>query len=280
MNQQFAGLWETTRVPVTVQNPLSQDHAEMRLSLLSALVANFRAYVEQNGRGLSIYEIGKVFSRAPNGNHEEKLHIAGLCYGFRGQVGLSAPERPWGFLEVKGVLEGLLEAVAIDQRTTWSGEGVVPFLHPGKGSVVFQERQLLGVVGEIHPDFCGRLALPRFSVFELDFERLVQYARPGFAVRPLPRFPAVERDVALVVEDAFQADRIVHWVRSNNHPLVEAIRVFDEYRGSQIGTGMKSLAYKISYRAEDRTLTDAEVNELHQSLIEKLVRTFGAKVRQ
>jgi phenylalanyl-tRNA synthetase beta chain len=86
--------------------------------------------------------------------------------------------------------------------------------------------------------------------------------------------------VALVVEETFPADRIVHWIRDNGHFLIEDVRVFDEYRGNQVPGGMKSLAYKISYRASDRTLTDAEVNELHQALIAKLVENFEAQIRQ
>ncbi len=280
MNRTFVGLWDFVPVPVTVLNPLTQDNAEMRVSLLSGLLANLRAHVEQKARGLCVFEIGKVFSQAPTGTHEEKLHLAGLCYGHREQLGLRAPERPWGFLEVKGVVEGVLEMLGINERMTWASGQTGLFLHPGKGAFLAQEGRKLGLVGDIHPDFSGRLNLPSFSLFELDFERLVQYARPDFAVRSLPRFPSIERDVALVVEDTFQADRIVHWVRDNGHFLIEYIKVFDEYRGNRVAAGMKSLAYKISYRASDRTLTDAEVNEFHQSLIAKLVENFGATIRQ
>ena len=280
MNQTFAGLWEFAPVAVPVLNPLTQDNAEMRVSLLSGLVEKLRSHAEQKVRALCVFEFGKAFSQASTGAHEEKLYLGGLCYGYRTQLGLRASERPWGFLEVKGVVEGVLEILGILQDVIWTGDETPPFLHPGKGAVLVRHGQTLGLVGDIHPDLCDRLNLPSCSLFELDFAPLVQYARPDFAVRSLPRFPSVERDVALVVEDTFQADRIVHWIKGNGHFLIEDVKVFDEYRGNQVPERMKSLAYKISYRAPDRTLTDAEVNELHHALIAKLVENFEVQIRQ
>jgi len=99
------------------------------------------------------------------------------------------------------------------------------------------------------------------------------------AARPLPRFPSVERDLAVVVDGTFPAQRIVSWIKELNHSLIEDVQVFDEYRGSPIPEGKKSLAYTISYRAEDRTLTDAEVNQLHHELAARIGDVFRAKLR-
>src|SRR4030065_325233 len=101
-----------------------------------------------------------------------------------------------------------------------------------------------------------------------------------FAARPLPRFPSVERDLAVVVDGTFPAQRIVSWIKELNHSLIEDVQVFDEYRGSPIPEGKKSLAYTISSRAEDRTLTDAEVNSLHRDLISRIGEGFGAQLRE
>jgi len=134
-------------------------------------------------------------------------------------------------------------------------------------------------LGEIHPDLCQELGLPPFLVFELDFEGMVQYAPRELTVRPLPRFPSVERDLAIVVDEAFPAQRIIDWVRDLNHALIEDVQVFDQYRGAPIPEGKKSLAYTISYRAEGRTLTDAEVKTLHEELIARIGAVFGAELR-
>ncbi|MGH7846542.1 MAG: hypothetical protein ACREQW_15425, partial [Candidatus Binatia bacterium] len=257
-----------------------QDHAEMRLSLVSNLVLNLRAHVEQRVPGISLFEMGKVFARALAGKHEERLHLAGLCYGYKERRGLRSAEQSWTFLDVKGVVEEVLEALRLDQDVTWLDDQVSSFLHPGKAVFLSTGGSRIGILGEVHPDLSHQLNLPCFSLFELDLDVMVQYARRDFTVRPLPRFPSVERDVALVVGDTFRADEIVHWVRTNGHSLIEDVRIFDEYRGAQIGEGMKSLAYKISYRSDARTLTDAEVNEIHQRLVEQLVENFAARIRQ
>jgi phenylalanyl-tRNA synthetase beta chain len=137
----------------------------------------------------------------------------------------------------------------------------------------------MGFSGEVHPDLCEELDLPPFLLFELDFEGLVQYAPRELTARSLPRFPSVERDLAVVVDEIFPAQRIISWIKDLKHSLIEEVQVFDQYRGSPIPEGKKSLAYTISYRAEDRTLTDAEVNALHQNLVSQISEVFGAQLR-
>ncbi len=116
-------------------------------------------------------------------------------------------------------------------------------------------------------------------LFELDFEKLLQYAPRQITAHALPRFPAIERDVAIVVDRDFAAQQIIGWIRNLGEALIENVEVFDQYLGAPIPEGKKSLAYRVSYRAEDRTLTDAEVNPLHQRLVERLGQTFGAERR-
>ncbi|HXV84789.1 MAG TPA: phenylalanine--tRNA ligase subunit beta, partial [Candidatus Binatia bacterium] len=97
--------------------------------------------------------------------------------------------------------------------------------------------------------------------------------------RSLPRFPSVERDFALVVEREFPSRQIMSWIKNRGEALIESVEVFDQYLGPPIPAGKKSLAYKISYRADDRTLTDTEVNTLHHNLVDQIATLFGAQVR-
>ncbi|HEY1372864.1 MAG TPA: phenylalanine--tRNA ligase subunit beta, partial [Candidatus Binatia bacterium] len=122
-------------------------------------------------------------------------------------------------------------------------------------------------------------SLGRCLTFELDFGKLLQYLSPELAVRSLPRFPSVERDLAMVVDDAFPAQRIIDWVKDQRNALIEKVEVFDQYRGASIPEGKKSLAFSISYRAQDRTLTDSEVQTVHQELVARLGEVFGAQLR-
>jgi len=200
-------------------------------------------------------------------------------YGARLRHGLRvSEERPCGFLECKGLVEAILVTFRVRDSITWRPANL-GWLHPGKAANLFYGDASLGYAGELHPDLGDRLELPALFAFELDFEKLLEYAPRRIAVRALPRFPAVERDVALVVDRDFASQRVISWIHNLGETLIEHVEVFDQYLGAPVPDGKKSLAYKVSYRADDRTLTDTEINELHQRLVERLGETFGAERR-
>ena len=283
MNRDFSGLWQDQRQPVAILNPLIQENAEMRLSLAPGLVENLRAHISQKVRSFRGFNLGKVFSLNSKRSPEEKECLGGILYGPRELKGLRAKvEMPLTFLDVKGLVGGILELIGVGQSTIWTTSDVPSCLHPGKAaSLQFVDGSRMGYLGEVHPDLCEELGLPPFFIFELDFERLVQYAPRELTVRSLPRFPSVERDLSVVLDDAFPAQRIVSWIKEQfNHSLIEDVHVFDQYKGPPVPEGKQSLAYTISYRAKDRTLTDAEINDVHRELISKISEVFGAQLRE
>jgi phenylalanyl-tRNA synthetase beta chain len=182
------------------------------------------------------------------------------------------------FLDCKGLVESVLELFRVASLAGWSALDA-PAFHPGQSTTLTLNGEQAGYVGQLHPDLCEQLGAPGCLGLELDFEKLLEYAPRQIAVRALPRFPAVERDVAIVVDRDFSAQQVIDWFKNLGEALVESVQVFDQYLGAPIPEGKKSLAYKISYRAEDRTLTDAEINALHQSLVDSLGSTFGAERR-
>ncbi|MBI2988418.1 MAG: phenylalanine--tRNA ligase subunit beta [Deltaproteobacteria bacterium] len=282
MNRRFPGLWEEQRSAVAVLNPLTQENGEMRLSLVPGLVEGLRVHVSQKLKGFYAFDLGKVFSLGSTGSPEERECLAGGIYGLRERKGLRAKEEsPWTFLHVKGLVEGMLELIGVTERVVWTGRRVPSILHPGKAAALEIEGSWIGYVGELHPDLCEELAFPSFLIFELDFEGLVQYAAPEFTARSLSRFPSVERDLSIVLDDGFPAQRIISWIKEHfSHSLIEDVHVFDQYKGAPVPQGKKSLAYTISYRAKDRTLTDAEVSALHRELVGKIGEAFGAQLRE
>jgi len=161
----------------------------------------------------------------------------------------------------------------------WSRDEPPSFLHPGKAATLKAGETVVGILGEVHPNLSEESDLPSFLLFELDFGRLVQYAPRQRTVRALPRFPSIERDVALIVDHAFPAQRIISWIKGLKNSLIEEVELFDDYRGPSIPEGKKSLAYTISYRADDRTLTDSEMNALHVELMARLAKEFDAQPR-
>jgi phenylalanyl-tRNA synthetase beta chain len=279
LNASFVGLWQGPPAPVPVLNPLAKDNAEMRHSLLPGLIENLRLNMAQQARSFTAYHFGKVFRLTPHGASEEKQSLAGLLYGPRARRGLRlGAETPQGFLECKGLVEGLLDLLYLRELVGWSTDAT-GVLHPGRSAVLRCNDEKIGYLGQLHPDLCDPLELPPVLLFELDFEILLEYAPRQITVHALPRFPAVERDVAIVVDRDFAAQQIIDYFKNLGNALIEHVEVFDEYSGVPIPEGKKSLAFKVSYRAEDRTLTDSEINELHQALVLGVRATFGAERR-
>jgi phenylalanyl-tRNA synthetase beta chain len=182
---------------------------------------------------------------------------------------------------MKGVVENVLERAGVAAcECAWQRVLDVPFLHPGMSASVGAGGTTLGVVGALHPGVAQVLDLPTEIILaELDFWGVGQYRPRRFGVRPLPRFPSVTRDIAMVVDEDFTADAICHEVRGLAEPLIESVRLFDCYQGAPIPAGKKSLAYSIAYRASDRTLTDDEVNVLHERVRRHLTGRFALELR-
>jgi phenylalanyl-tRNA synthetase beta chain len=280
MNRAFSGLWEEPASPVPVLNPLVKESGEMRLSLLPGLIENFRFNLAHKAESVFLYHLGKAFCVAGNAEVEEKQCLAGLLFGSPAHRGLrsAVKESPIGFLDCKGLVEGLLDLFHLPGPVVWSRTNRTA-LHPGRAADVLRAGEKIGYMGESHPDYNQGLDVPAFVVFELDFEKLVQYSPRQTKAIPLPRYPAVERDFALVVDRAFPSQRIIDCIDELGQTLIERVEVFDEYYGSSIPEGKKSLAYKISYRADDRTLTDSEINTLHQQLVDRVGKLFEAQRR-
>ena len=275
-NRNFPGLWPTD--PVAVINPLARENGELRASLIPGLIENLRLNLAHKAEGFHIFHLGKVFG-FDGGEATEHGVVAGLLYGARPRQGLRAgEEQPMGFLEAKGIVESVLALFRLRETAGWQ-RSAAKFLHPGKAADARVNDTALGYLGEIHPDLAEALGVPPALVFELDLEKLLEYAPRRIVTQPLPRFPAVERDVAIVVDREFASQKITGWIHALGEPWIERAEVFDQYLGAPIPDGKKSLAYRISYRAEDKTLTDMEVNEVHRRLVNRLGEVFGAEQR-
>jgi phenylalanyl-tRNA synthetase beta chain len=261
-----------------VLNPLMKESAEMRVSLIPGLIENLRGNLAHKAASYRAYHLGKVFRMGPKATPEERLYLSGILFGPRPRRGLRDAEHFPGLLDCKGLMEGLMEWLRIGDQIQWRDDAIAA-LHPGRRALAHIGGQRLGYIGQIHPEVCDELGLPPFFLFELDLEKSLEYAPRKISVHNLPRFPSVGRDFALVVARDFQSQQIVSWINKLGEALIEQVEVFDEYRGAPVPEDKKSLAYKISYRAQERTLTDTEVNALHQHLVSEIRRVFGAELR-
>jgi phenylalanyl-tRNA synthetase beta chain len=247
------------------------------LGVLGVLATN-------RGRGaefVGVFEIGKGYGVDPAGRRQEPRSVAIALDGTWPPCGIERRGPAVSFADLKGVVENLLDRLGgCDEERRWQRATDVPFLHPGKSAWIEAGGVRLGGLGVLHPRVAQVLDLPtEIVVAELDFWGVGQYRPARLGVRPLPRYPSVTRDIAMVVDEDFPTDAIGGEVRALGEPLIESVRLFDCYRGAPIADGRKSLAYTIAYRAPDRTLTDDEVNALQERLRRHLAGRFALELR-
>ncbi len=290
------------RAPLALRNPLSAEMAVMRTTLVPGLLAALERNRRHGAERLRLFEVGKVFLPRPGEPlPAEPTCMAALLVGPRHPAGwLSRPE-PTDFYDAAGIVEALretLRAPGLRLVPVADGDrGGEPYLHPGlsarvevaaRGGTAGRDQTngggpvVVGAVGALHPDLAARLDLgasPAFLI-ELSLDALAPYAgvRPSF--RPIPRFPAVVRDLALILDAARPAAEVLALVRADRQPLLRDVAVFDVYQGPPIPPGRRSLGLTLTYQADDRTLTDDEVNRVHSRLTQRLVEALGAEVRQ
>jgi phenylalanyl-tRNA synthetase beta chain len=183
------------------------------------------------------------------------------------------------FYDLKGLLAGLFDALHIGGVHYEPHEH--PSFHPGKCARVMVGEQQLGVMGELHPLVRQRYDLQpaALMIADLDFKLLISTIPELYAVQPVSTFPPVLEDLAVIVDEAVPAIRVEEVLRQGAGKILSGLRLFDVYRGEQIGAGKKSLAYGLTYQAPDRTLTDQEIQQIRQRIIRRLEQELGAKLR-
>ena len=254
------------RNSVTVENPLGEETSLMRTtalpSLLNALAGN-EAARNQNAR---LFELAMTYR--PGG---EKLPDERPVLILGGYGGMD-------FFSLKGAVETLLETLRVKNVTFESTQESA--CHPGRCAVVRAGQTTLGFLGEIHPDVSRAFDCEqRLYAAELDFLTMLSVRAPEETFKPLPRFPAVTRDLAVVCDDHVSAAALQDAIRKGAGPLLVDCRIFDVYTGSQIAAGRKSAAFALTLRASDRTLTDAEASTAVNNALEELDKTCGATLR-
>ena len=279
-NRRFPGLPDLPGDPVVLRNPPSTDAAELRRSLIPGLL---RALDENRRQGeplVALLASGRIYARVDERFHEGRALALVLAGTWPAPV-IGEQPRPAALADLKGALQLGFDRLALKPVRWERLESEAPYLHPGKSARITVDGVLCGVAGALHPDVALERGLDGdVWVAELDMVRVVQYCPRRVVFQPLPRFPAVLRDLAVVVGSDFQAQQVLDTMREVAPPLVEDVQVFDQYTGAPIPEGKKSLAYSISYRAPDRTLTDDEVNALHEQLVARLVERLPVEVRR
>ncbi len=278
------GITEEGRgIPVKIINPLVADQSEMRRSILPGLVQSVAYNLDHGVPNVALYEIGRVFyGHESKSQPDEPSFVAGVMAGRRAEDAWNLKYPEYDFFDAKGVVEALLDALRLTKvRFKVADPERFPWLQPGQAAEVLVQSQSVGWVGNIHPANLQKVGVDVPVVaFELSVEHLLRLAKNELPYEDIPTLPGVTHDLALVVDESVTYETLVQRISSAGGKLLADVRLFDVYRDPvRVGKGKKSMAFSLTYRAADRTLTSEEVEKAHEKLVNKVLRAVGAEVR-
>ncbi|MBD2530202.1 phenylalanine--tRNA ligase subunit beta [Nostoc flagelliforme FACHB-838] len=268
---------------IVLSNPLFAEYSALRNDLISGLIDAFQYNLEQGNGALNGFEIGQIFWREEDGLQETEA-LAGIMGGDRtvGKWSKSGREEPITWFEAKGILESVFRQLAL--QVEFQPDRRDDRLHPGRTASLWIRGNRLGIFGQLHPQLRREKGLPdSVYVFQLDLDVLLgslgedEVLVPTF--QPYSTYPASDRDIAFFAPVKISVSEIEKVITKAGKDLLESVELFDEYRGENVPEGQRSLAFRLIYRASDRTLTEAEVEPVHNKVREALVEKFGVNLR-
>jgi phenylalanyl-tRNA synthetase beta chain len=268
------------RNAIRVLNPLTEDQAIMRTTLLPGLLETAARNVSFRLHNLKLFEMRRVY--LPEKDRElpnEPVYAAGILSGVRDLEGWNRSREMTDFYDVKGLLENIFDAFSLPEACFKSVD-IENYFHPGKSCSVYIGNERLGSFGELHPALQENYSI-EYPVyfFELNFEKLAAFCREGQTVSPPPRYPDTFRDIALLLQEDIETGQVIECIKNNKIKEMETVEVFDVYAGPNIPQGHRSVAVRVRYRSVERTLTDEEVNRMHQRVMDRLLEKINVSVR-
>ncbi len=253
---------------VRITNPLGEENSVMRTDLTSSMMKVLRTNYNRRNPEAALFEIGRIFN--PVEGETLPCETQSLAIGMYGE---------YDFYSLKGVVEQLLDRVGISNYDFAPCKDN-PTYHPGRCAAVYIGGKLLGILGQIHPGVCANFKIDtEVYAAVLDFELIAANFTADRHYTALPKFPAVTRDIAVTVDKTVPVGDIVKIIKGQKSDIIEDCKLFDIYEGAQLGEGKKSVAYSITFRGADRTLTDDDVNPVTDKILKELESKLGAQLR-
>jgi phenylalanyl-tRNA synthetase beta chain len=264
---------------VLVANPAATEYSALRKDLLTGLLDAFASNISNGNGYLWGYEIGSVFWQDEDGSDEAE-HLAGIFGGDPTMGVWQKNTQPLNWYEAKGILETIFHRLGI--VVEYQPDRADPRLHPGRTASLWIDGNRLGVFGQLHPELIQQRELPeQVYVFELDlFNLLEAVERLSIAIfKPYSTYPSSDRDIAFFAANQISVAELQRSIKRSGGELLESVDLFDQYVGKGVPEGQRSLAFRLVYRASDRTLTDDEVNTVHQKVRDNLEEKFSVSLR-
>ena len=253
---------------VKIQNPLGEENSVMRTTLLGSTAEVLKTNYSKRNPSAAVFELGRVYIPQGEGKlPDERLTVSVGMYG------------NGDFYTVKGMLENMFAELGT-AKVRYERECNDPSFHPGRCAQLIADGKRIGIVGQLHPRVAKAFKInAEVYAAEIDFAALMEKSDSARHYVQLPKFPAMTRDIAVVVDETVNVGEIEDIISKNMGAIGESCALFDVYRDSKLGEGKKSVAYSIVFRAADRTLTDSEVNDVMSKITENLKSELGADLR-
>jgi phenylalanyl-tRNA synthetase beta chain len=266
---------------VPIMNPLTEEQDVMRASLVPGLLSTMHRNSTRRNEDLRIFELGKVFfSRTQDELPEEVEMVSCLWTGARRGRTWHGEEAAVDFYDIKGVVEVICAGLNIPEvRFAPLRANYFPYMLPASGAEIRTGDEPLGAVGGLTTEVLKNFGLKNDAyAFELNFDRLEALVGEDRRVRALPRFPATTRDLAIIVDDGIEAQAMLDFLEGMDQELMESVEVFDVYSGDPIPQGKKSVALRLTYRSSERSVTDSEVNAIHEGVMGRTIVQFKGQL--
>ncbi|MDI9242474.1 phenylalanine--tRNA ligase subunit beta [Fusibacillus kribbianus] len=258
------------RKTVTILNPLGEDYSIMRTISLNGMLTSLATNYNRRNKNVKLYELGNIYLPKALPLTELPDERMQMTLGFYGEG---------DFFTLKGVIEEIFDKLGMTDRITYDPQAGKPFLHPGRQAEISYHGQVMGYLGEVHPEVLDNYSIgDRAYVAVLDMPKVVECASFDRKYTGIARFPAVTRDISMVMDKNIMVGQVEAVIEKKGGKLLESYHLFDLYEGSQIAEGKKSVAYSITFRAQDRTLEDKDVNEIMEKILGEL-KSMGIELR-
>ncbi|QIZ04629.1 phenylalanine--tRNA ligase subunit beta [Limosilactobacillus reuteri] len=265
--------------PMKLDFPMSSDHVATRMNIVSGLLNDVAYNVARNVDNVALYEEGRVFLPMGDERPVEQEHLAAAVTGQMVANSWNKKDQPADFFQLKGIVERYLKNMGIAGKITYVPTSDRQEMHPGRTADIMVDDQLVGFIGQVHPQTAKEYKIPETYVFELNLELLLAAPKIENEYTPISKYPSITRDIALLVDDDVENATIVEAIKQKGGAYLKDIHLFDVYAGSHLPAGKKSLAYTLTYQDDKGTLTEDQVNTAFDKVTAYLQDKVDAEIR-
>ncbi|MGG5340879.1 phenylalanine--tRNA ligase subunit beta [Enterococcus sp. AZ192] len=265
-----------------LQWPMSEERSTLRMNLISGLLDDVLYNTARKNSNVGLYEIGRVFYKNEDEAQElpyEENHLAVAISGNQMIKDWQTKETPVDFYTVKGILEGMFDSIGLKDVVTYEAVNDYAEMHPGRTALVKIDEKVIGFVGQVHPTIAKEYDIPETYVAELNLQAIVEVSGHSFVYQQVTKFPAISRDIALLVDETVTNQALVETITMNAGKYLQSVHLFDVYQGANIADGKKSMAYSLTFVNSEATLVDEEINQSLTKVEKALVEQFDVSIR-